>query len=342
MAAPARVSADDLTVSEKILLLSGENLWSTRGVPRLNIAPLTLSDGPHGVRKPIGSSSDGGLYHSSPATCFPPACCTACSWDVDLMQQVGTALSRECLALKVHVLLGPGFNIKRHGGGGRNFEYFSEDPILSARLAQGWIRGMQASGQVGACAKHYAVNNQESFRFVMNAVVDPRTLHEIYLRAFSLVCNSSMADPAAVPWSVMCAYNQVNGVYCSEHPYLNQKLLRETWQYEGVLMTDWGATNDRVAGIKASIDLEMPGSSGAHTPYILEALKDQVLSMQQLNTGVNRMLNLLQKRPPSPVAPSASLLDEHHELAHRVALECVVLLKNEDRTVPLQASTWPR
>jgi beta-glucosidase len=417
------ITASDLTLAEKLTLLSGASLWSTAGVPRLGIQPRNLCDGPHGVRKPP-DGHDTNLHASAPATCFPTASAVACAWDEALLQLLGAALSRECLVLQVHVLLGPGLNIKRHAAGGRNFEYYSEDPILSGRCARAAVFGVQASGQVGACVKHFAVNNQETLRFVTNAVVDLRTMHEVYLRAFRMVCSSRQGcrrdggsanqdDDPSVPWSIMCAYNRVNGDYCSEHAYLNQHLLRNVWNYQGVLMTDWGATNNRTAGIMASVDLEMPGSHGAHHRAIVKALQrfqknqrdDQrrqnaddnddcnvcsptlrtmgltvredaleeapgldraassgttlppdpaepaaatsrlddklALDVQCVDQSVNRVLRLVQ-RGNQNLDPDAFFvdLDAHHELAHYAALQCVVLLKNDDNLAPLSVGDF--
>ena len=233
------VNVEELTLEEKLTLLSGQSLWLLPAIPRLDIPALRVSDGPHGVRKPVKELS---LQESYPATCFPVAAALACSWDPALVHQIGQALCRECIHYDIHCLLGPGMNLKRHPCGGRNFEYFSEDPFLTGQLAAAFVKGVQESGQVAACAKHFAVNNQESHRFVVSAKIDERTLRELYLRHFEMVVKD--ADPL----TMMCAYNQVNGSFCSEHDYLNRQILRNEWKWDGVLMSDWGAVNQRVAG----------------------------------------------------------------------------------------------
>jgi beta-glucosidase len=318
---------DQLNLDEKLSLLSGKTLWLLADLPRLNVPSITVADGPHGVRKPVKELS---LQESAPATCFPTAAGLACSWDVDLIHRVGVALQQECLALQISVLLGPGLNLKRHPAGGRNFEYLSEDPYLSGSLATAYCQGVQSTGQVGVSCKHYAVNNQESHRFVVNAVVDERSLRELYLRGFEMVVKQ------AQPWSLMCAYNKVNGVYCSENSLLNNDILRQEWGFRGIVMTDWGATNDRVKAIQAGMDLEMPGSHGAHNREIKKALKDKVLSMDDVDVCGQRMLDLLQKGQAAAKAQVEVDLDEHHEFAYQVSMQCAVLLKNQDNCLPLE------
>lgn len=318
------LTAQDLTLEEKLSLTSGQTLWLFGQVRHLG--PLTLADGPHGVRKPVRELA---LHESHPATCFPTAAALACSWDTSLLNQVGKLLSIESQHYGVSVLLGPGLNLKRHACGGRNFEYFSEDPLLSGTLAGAYIQGLQADGKVAACAKHFCVNNQESHRFVVNAVVDERTAHELYYRGFEIVLESK-------PATLMCAYNQVNGVYCSENQHLNTTLLRDEWGFDGLIMTDWGACNDRVQGIRAGMDLEMPGSMGVHNRLIRRALKEGTLSMDSLDTCVDRVLRLIQRYPtPEPVSVDWKT---HHRLAKQTAMDCAVLLKN-DNLLPLKRDT---
>jgi beta-glucosidase len=318
---------DQLTLDEKLALLSGKTLWLLADLPRFQVPSITVADGPHGVRKPVQEMS---LQESAPATCFPTAAGLACSWDTALIYQVGVALQQECLALNVSVLLGPGLNLKRHPAGGRNFEYLSEDPYLSGTLATAYVQGVQSNGQVGVSCKHFAVNNQESHRFVVNAVVDERSLRELYLRGFEMVVKE------AQPWSLMCAYNKVNGVYCSENSLLNNDILRKEWGFEGIVMTDWGATNDRVRSIGAGMDLEMPGSHGAHNRGIKKALKDNRMSMEDIDICGQRMLDLLEKGQAALHAEVEVDLDVHHELAYQVAMQCAVLLKNQDGCLPLK------
>ena len=328
------VTVNDLTLKEKLSLLSGDSLWTTPAIPHLRIPSLTLSDGPHGVRKPRKELS---LHDSYPATCFPTAAALACSWDESLLFEVGVALQKECVHYGVHVLLGPGMNLKRHPAGGRNFEYFSEDPLLSGRLATAYVQGVQSTGKVAACVKHFAVNNQESHRFVVNAVIDERTARELYYRGFEIAIKS------ASPTAVMCAYNRINGVYCSENITLFTDILRNEWGFLGITMTDWGATNNRIEGIRAGMDLEMPGSHGVHYWEIVEAIRSGDLPVSYVDASVNRMLNLIQEHGTNNVLTAHEYDErnpmwlEHYELANKVAMECCVLLKNDDNFLPLKA-----
>lgn len=333
------VNVADLTLQEKISLLSGETMWKTASIPRLSIPSLVLSDGPHGVRKQLRDFS---IHDSYPATCFPTATALACSWDESLVRDVGTALQKECVHYGVHVLLGPGINLKRHPGGGRNFEYFSEDPVLTGRLAIAYVLGLQSSGKVAACVKHLAVNNQESHRFVVDAIVDERTLRELYYRAFESVIQK------ARPVTIMCAYNRVNGEFCSEHRRLLNDVLREEWGFTGVTMTDWGATNERCAGIDAGMDLEMPGSHGAHYWELVEAIRLGELPITRVDASVQRMLNLINefgytsdddRATTNEYNAENPMWSEHYDLAYKAAMDCCVLLKNEDSFLPLQADT---
>jgi beta-glucosidase len=243
----------ELTVLEKAALLSGKNVWETRAVPRAGIRSLFLADGPHGVRKQLGSSDHLGLHASQQATCFPTAATIANSWDPELAEEIGRALGAEAAHQEVDVLLGPGLNIKRSPLGGRSFEYFSEDPILSGKLAAGYVRGIQSQG-VAACPKHFAANSQELRRMVNDSVVDERTLREIYLTGFEIVVEES------APRAIMSAYNLVNGVYANENPHLLQTILRDEWGFTGAVVTDWGGSNDIVEGVRAGSTLEMPAA----------------------------------------------------------------------------------
>ncbi len=245
-----------LTLEEKAGLCSGLNFWHTKGVERLGIPSVMVTDGPHGLRKQSGSSDHLGLLDSVPATCFPSAAGLACSWDVQLVNEVGVALGEECQAEDVAVLLGPGANIKRSPLCGRNFEYFSEDPYLSSEMAAAHINGVQSQG-IGTSLKHFAVNNQEHRRMTTDAVVDERTLREIYLASFE------GAVIKGQPWTVMSSYNQVNGAFASENSRLLTEILKEEWGHEGFVVSDWGAVNERVAGLAAGLELEMPSSNGS-------------------------------------------------------------------------------
>jgi beta-glucosidase len=329
------VDIRDLTLKEKLSLLSGDSLWSVPAIPRLRIPPLILADGPHGVRKPRKELS---LQDSYPATCFPTAAALACSWDESLLFDVGDALQKECVHYGVHILLAPGMNLKRHPAGGRNFEYFSEDPILTGRLATAYVQGVQSSGKVAACVKHFAVNNQESHRFVVNAIIDERTARELYYKSFEIAVK--LANPIAV----MCAYNRINGIYCSENKRLLTDILRQEWGFSGITMTDWGATNNRVDGIRSGMDLEMPGSHGVHYWEIVEALKSGGLALSHIDASTQRMLNLIDEYgsdhngEPNEYDERNPLWLEHFELAFKVAMDCCVLLKNDDNFLPLVAT----
>ena len=245
----------EMSLAEKAAFCSGRNFWHLQANERLGLPSVMLTDGPHGLRKQAGAADHVGINASVPATCYPTASALASSWDRELLHEIGVALGQQCAAENVAVLLGPGMNIKRHPLCGRNFEYFSEDPLLTGELAAALIDGIQSQG-VGASVKHYAVNNQEHGRMFVDAIVDERALREIYLRGFEI------AVTKAQPWTVMCAYNRLNGIYCSEHEWLLNQVLREEWGFQGLVVTDWGAANDRVRGIGAGLDLEMPASGG--------------------------------------------------------------------------------
>src|SRR6201986_4880074 len=242
----------ELTVAEQAALTSGRDAWHTTPVESAGLPSLTVTDGPHGVRLQVNPSD---MLRGQPATCFPPAVATASTWDPDLLRRMGEALGDECRSVDIAVLLGPGINLKRSPLGGRNFEYFSEDPLLAGVLAPEWVRGLQSRG-VGASLKHYAVNNQETDRMRVSADVDERTLREMYLRAFQRVITQ------ASPWTVMCAYNAVNGVLASQNHWLLTQVLRDEWGFDGVLVSDWGAVADRVAAVAAGLDLTLPRPPG--------------------------------------------------------------------------------
>ncbi len=313
-----------LTLEEKAELCTGKDYWHLNGVERLGIPSVTLTDGPHGLslRKP-----DGDLRESVTATCYPSAVTTACSWDRDLLYRMGQAMGKECLKEKVSIILGPGVNMKRSPLCGRNFEYFSEDPLLAGELAAGLINGIQSEG-VGTSLKHFALNTQEKRRLVIDSVADERTLREIYLTAFEI------AVKKAQPWTVMSAYNRAGGTYCTENAYLQNKILREEWGFGGVVMSDWGAVNDRVKGLKNGNDLEMPSSNGYNTKKICDGVRSGALDEKHLNTVADRMLTLIGK---SQKALGEFTYDEkeHHKLASEICAGSVVLLKNEDNTLPL-------
>lgn len=320
-----------MTLEEKAGLCSGQGFWRLKGIERLQLPSVMVTDGPHGLRKQDASQDHVGLNASVPATCFPTASALASTWNTDLLRQVGEALGRECAAQEVAVLLGPGLNIKRHPLCGRNFEYFSEDPLLSGELAAALVEGIQSQG-VGACLKHFAVNNQEQRRMTVDVVVDERTLREIYLRGFEI------AVKKAKPWTLMCAYNRLDSAYCSEHGRLLTKILREEWGFDGLVMSDWGAVNDRVLGLQAGLDLEMPGSGGVNDRCIAAAVKAGTLPEAVLDQAAVRVVSLVlgSAAQPKGAAPDKAA---HHALAQQAAREAAVLLKNEDDLLPLSAET---
>jgi beta-glucosidase len=323
---------EEMTLEEKAAYASGRAFWTTEPVERLDIPSIWLADGPHGLRR-TNSPGDMGMGGSRPATCFPTAAGLAASWNLGLVRRVGAALGREAQAQDVQVLLGPGANIKRSPLGGRNFEYFSEDPILSGRMAAAYIEGVQSEG-VGASLKHYVANNQEYHRMSTSAEVDERTLRELYLRAFETPVKQ------ADPWTVMVAYNRVNGTFATEHDTL-LSVLNQEWGHEGIAISDWGATQDRVAALRAGLHLEMPGND-AHDQRLVEAVESGALSEDLLDRRVQATLELALRgdrmhRPD--VAFDEQMQNEHDALARTAAAESAVLLKNEDEFLPLDAST---
>ncbi|QRK09289.1 glycoside hydrolase family 3 C-terminal domain-containing protein [Archangium violaceum] len=322
--ARAQELVSQMTLEEKALLLSGNGSWTTHGLERLGIPSIFMTDGPHGLRKALGPN----IAESVPATCFPTASALASTWNTELIKQVGAAMARECQAHDVQILLGPGINMKRSPLGGRNFEYFSEDPTLAGQLAASYIQGVQGEG-VGTCLKHFAVNNQEFERMVNSSNLDERTLREIYLPAFEI------AVTQAQPWSMMCSYNKVNGVYASENHLLLEDILREEWGFEGAVVSDWGAVHDRVKGIMAGLNLEMPGSGDVNRKKILEAVKTGLLPVQRLDEVVTSLLAVVLKAAEGRKAGVTFDVDQHHALARQVAGESIILLKNEDNLLPL-------
>ena len=316
-----------MTLEEKVGLCSGKDMWYLKGVDRLGIPEIMLTDGPHGLRKK-NPEGKGGLEDSVPTTCFPTAATTACSWDPELLYEMGVALGEECLQERVSVILGPGVNMKRSPLCGRNFEYFSEDPLLAGELAAGWINGVQSMG-VGTSIKHFAVNSQEKKRLTIDSVVDERTFREIYLTAFEI------AVKKAQPWTVMCAYNKINGVYCSDNGYLQNKILRDDWGFEGIVVTDWGAANDRVLGMKNGNDLEMPSSNGYNDKKVCDAVRNGTLSEDVVNETADRMLTLIKKSQDNFRDGYTYDKEAHHNLAAKICSESVVLLKNEENILPV-------
>ncbi len=318
-----------MSIEEQALLLSGDGWWRSHGIERLGLAPIRLSDGPHGLRKPI--DSDGLGMVSVPATCFPTAPALAATWNTGLLREVGAALGREAQAADVQVLLGPGVNIKRSPLGGRNFEYFSEDPVLAGRMAVAYIDGVQGEG-VGTSLKHFAANSQETERMSTSSDVDERTLHEIYLPAFEIAVRE------AQPWTVMSAYNLVNGVHAAEHAPLLTGILREQWGFEGLVVSDWGGINDRVRGVAAGNDLEMPGSGSFNRNKIVAAVHEGRLSKEALARSATAMVALMLKARAARRPGTRFDAQAHHALARRVCGEAIVLLKNADNVLPLPAA----
>jgi len=321
-------TAADLTLEEKASLTSGADFWTTKPVERAGVPSIMMTDGPHGLRKQTEAADHLGLAGSTPATCFPPAVGLGSSFDPELVERVGEAIAVEAAIENVAVVLGPGINIKRSPLCGRDFEYFSEDPIVSGVLGAAMVRGLQSRG-VGASLKHFAANNQEHDRMRVSAEVDPRPLREIYLRGFERVVED------AQPWTVMCSYNRINGVFASEDPWLLTSVLRDEWGFEGLVVSDWGAVNDRVAGLPAGLDLEMPSSGGLTDAQLVAAVRDGRLDESALETAADRVLDLVRKAQRRPVVGGPLDVDAHHALAREAAGRSIVLLKNDGAVLPL-------
>ncbi|WP_341258127.1 beta-glucosidase family protein [Gordonia malaquae] len=304
-------------------LTTGAGWWSTRELTEAGVTSVLMADGPHGIRfqQDDDASDNFGLQASSPATCFPPAVALASAWSPDLARRVGSALAAEAVQHGIGVVLGPGINIKRSPLGGRNFEYFSEDPYLTASLASAWVQGLQSAG-VGASLKHFAVNNQETRRMTIDAQVSERPLREIYLRAFERVVRD------AQPWTIMCSYNKVNGEWASQNKRLLSNILRDEWGYEGLVVSDWGAVVDRVAALEAGLDLAMPASSDADTRAVVAAVERGTLDEAHLRQSAARVAALSEKVSAAHQRRSIDL-DDHHELAQEVASNAIVLLRND-------------
>lgn len=321
-----------MTLEEKAGLLSGSDFWHTKDVERLGIKKMMVTDGPHGLRKQAGDADHLGLNKSVPATCFPTAAATACSFDTELLTEMGQALGEECQQEDVAVLLGPGANIKRNPLCGRNFEYFSEDPYLTGEMASALIKGIQ-SQDVGTSMKHFACNNQETKRLVIDAEVDERALREIYLTGFE------KAVKQAKPKTLMCSYNQINGEPASQNKRLLSDILRDEWGFEGTVMTDWGAIVDRVKGLEAGIDLEMPYVGSENDKAIISAVKEGIISEEQVNISAGRILELLLGWQEKQKKDDNYDKAVHHELARKAAANSCVLLKNDENILPLKKDT---
>jgi beta-glucosidase len=319
-----------MTIEEKAAFLSGKGEWETRDFERLGIPSIFCSDGPHGIRKQAGAGDHLGLNESLPATCFPTAATIANSWDEDLGESLGETLGEEAMALGVNVLLGPGLNIKRSPLCGRNFEYFSEDPYLAGKMAASYVRGIQSQG-VYACPKHFAVNSQELRRMAMNSVVDERTLREIYLTGFEIAVKEGGAK------TIMSAYNEVNGTYANENKHLLKEILRDEWGFDGIVITDWGASNDHALGVAAGSNLEMPNPGLDSARELIDAVKNGKISEHDVDERVDELLDAVMTLTSNAKGRKEQFdKNAHHGIARRAAAESAILLKNEDNILPLK------
>ena len=320
-----------MTLEEKAHLLSGRDFWQTQSVRRLGIENITLSDGPHGIRKQEGAGDQLGLNGSVPATCYPTAATMANSWDPALGEELGKMLGEEAASQDVCVLLGPGLNIKRSPFCGRNFEYFSEDPYLAGKMAAGYIRGIQANG-VSACPKHFAANNTELRRMASNSVMDERTLREIYLTNFEIAVREGH------PKSIMSSYNMINGVYANENHHLLQEILRDTWGFDGFVVSDWGANNDFTEGVRAGSHLEMPSTGGDGPRQLMQAVAEGKITEAEVDVRVDELLDVMLSTRKAVDALKGKPFDKeaHHAFAQKASEQSIVLLKNEDNILPLK------
>ena len=324
----------ELTLEEKAALCSGRDDWSTSPIERLDIPWIWVADGPHGLRR-APKTNVPGYGDQLPATCFPTASALAATWDLDLIHEVGVALGEECQALDVNVLLGPGVNIKRSVLGGRNFEFFSEDPVLSGELGAAFINGVQSQG-VGTSLKHYVANNVETMRMWMNSDVDTRTLHEIYLTPFEIAVKKSQ------PWTVMACYNRVQGIYGTESPYLLTEILKDDWGFEGIVISDWFAVVDRVEGVKAGMHIEMPHVSAVNDSLIVEAVKNGSLDEVVLDELVKEILTIVLKAKSLEKEGVDQYIEAHHQLARKASAEAITLLKNENNVLPVTKDKYKK
>ena len=319
----------ELSLEQKCALLSGGDTFQSRGLPQFGIPSIWLSDGPHGVRKQAGASDHLGINPSEPATCFPTASAVASSWDPALGEEMGQALGQEAAAQNVAVLLGPGLNVKRSPLCGRNFEYFSEDPYLAGKMAASYIRGIQKNG-IAACPKHFAANNQELRRMASDSIVDERTLRELYLTNFEIAVTEGH------PKTIMTSYNLINGTYANENAHLLQEILRDTWGFDGAVVTDWGGSNDHALGVKNGSTLEMPAPGLDSARELCKAVKDGRISEVDINVRLEELLNLINDTTGAlEKAPKTIDWEAHHALARKAAAESIVLLKNKGDLLPL-------
>lgn len=318
-----------LTLDEKLSLLSGKTYWLTQEIDHLGIPSVWMSDGPHGMRKEKQTGGTNIMQESETSTCFPTAVTTASSWDVDLLEEVGATIADEAKALKVTTVLGPGVNIKRSPLCGRNFEYISEDPFLTSRLGAAYVHGVQKNG-IGVSLKHYCANNEEHIRMSIDSVVDDRALREIYLSAFEHIVKTEQ------PTTVMCSYNRIYGEYLSDSKKMLTDILRDEWGFKGIVVSDWGAVNDRVEGIKAGLDLEMPGNKGMNNKYIKKSLEEGRITMEQIDKIALRMIKFAFECKANEGNGYDIDFKAHHEIAKKAAAQSAVLLKNENKALPLK------
>ena len=323
--------ANDLTLLQAAALLSGASAWDSRAIPAALVPSFVMSDGPHGVRRQLGDADHLGIAESEKATCFPTASALAATWDPDLAREMGEALGLEARGLGVDVLLGPGLNIKRSPLCGRNFEYFSEDPILAGRMAAGLVDGIQSTG-TAACPKHFAVNSQELRRMASDSIVDERTMREIYLTGFEIVCRD------AGPRVIMSSYNLVNGTHAHENRHLLTEILRDEWGFDGMVVSDWGGCTDAVGAVRAGGSLEMPAPGLEDARRIVAAVEAGELEASDVYARAQEVVNVASASAGLP-APTPYDVDEHHKLATRIASEAITLLRNEDDLLPLSAGT---
>src|SRR5690625_3520990 len=321
---------NQMTLEEKASLMSGKDFWQTMDIERLGINSMFLADGPHGIRKQAEAADHLGLNESIPATCFPTAATVANSWNEELGERIGEYLGKEAASQQVNVLLGPGINMKRNPLCGRNFEYFSEDPYHTGKMAASYIRGIQSHG-ISACVKHFAVNNQEERRMSIDTVVDERTLREIYLTGFEIAIKEGQTK------TVMSSYNKLGGIYTNENQHLMREILQKEWGYEGVVVTDWGGSNDRVAGLLAGNELEMPTTAGETNQEIIRAIHEGVLPEEVLDENVDRLVDLILTTEKVYEKPQEDFdIEKHHQMAQEAAEESIVLLKNKENILPLK------
>lgn len=327
----------EMTLEEKAIIVSGTNFMYTNKIERLGIPEVCTSDGPHGLRKQASDAKDNGISTSEPATSFPTAVTTSSGWNEDNLYKMGEAIGQECGSYNVDVLLGPGVNIKRNPLCGRNFEYFSEDPYLAGVMGSAHVKGVM-SQHVDVSLKHFALNNSENYRFMGNSIVDEKTARNIYLKPFEMIVKE------AKPKTVMCAYNQINGVFCSQNKWLLTDVLRDEWGFNGIVMSDWGASKDRDLGIEAGMELEMPGDTNISKKMIIDAVNEGRLSQEVLDQGVRRILEFIQNCETNRTLRTVktggfddAMKDAHHTLASDIAKDCAVLLKNED-VLPLNTN----